>query len=51
MSYYQDTFGYREGMFPVAEDIAARSLALPFFPQMTQSQVARVATTLTDILT
>jgi perosamine synthetase len=50
MSYYQDTFGYREGMFPVAEDIAARSLALPFFPQMTQAQVARVAATLTAIL-
>jgi perosamine synthetase len=51
MSYYQDTFGYREGQFPIAEDIASRSLALPFFPQMTQSQVARVAATLGDILT
>jgi perosamine synthetase len=50
MSYYQDAFGYREGQFPVCEDIAARSLALPFFPQLTQSQVARVAATLTDIL-
>jgi perosamine synthetase len=51
MSYYKDTFGYREGMFPIAEDIASRSLALPFFPQMTQSQVERVASTLTTILT
>jgi perosamine synthetase len=50
MSYYQDEFGYREGQFPVCEDIAARSLALPFFPAMTQAQVARVAATLTDIL-
>jgi perosamine synthetase len=50
MSYYQDAFGYRAGQFPVCEDIAARSLALPFFPQLTQSQVARVAATLTDIL-
>jgi perosamine synthetase len=34
--------GWREGQFPVAEDAAARSLALPFFPAMTESQVARV---------
>ena len=32
MSYYRETFGYREGKFPVCEDVAARSLALPFFP-------------------
>jgi perosamine synthetase len=50
MSYYRETFGYREGQFPVCEDVAARSLALPFFPAMTQSQVARVSATLADIL-
>jgi perosamine synthetase len=50
MSYYRETFGYREGMFPVCEDVAARSLALPFFPDLTQAQVERVSGTLTDIL-
>jgi perosamine synthetase len=34
--------GWREGQFPVAEEASARSLALPFFPSMTESQVARV---------
>jgi perosamine synthetase len=34
--------GYREGQFPVAEAASARSLALPFFPAMTEAQVARV---------
>ena len=34
--------GYREGQFPVAERAAARSLALPFFPTMSESQVERV---------
>jgi dTDP-4-amino-4,6-dideoxygalactose transaminase len=34
--------GYREGQFPIAEAAAASSLALPFFPAMTESQVARV---------
>jgi perosamine synthetase len=46
MSFYRERFGHREGEFPVCEDIAARSLALPFFPQMTEDQVARVASEL-----
>jgi perosamine synthetase len=34
--------GYREGQFPVAEAASADSLALPFFPAMSEAQVARV---------
>ncbi|HXR61580.1 MAG TPA: DegT/DnrJ/EryC1/StrS family aminotransferase, partial [Solirubrobacterales bacterium] len=34
--------GYREGQFPVAEAAAADSLALPFFPAMSEAQVDRV---------
>jgi perosamine synthetase len=34
--------GYSEGQFPVAEAASARSLALPFFPAMTEDQVDRV---------
>jgi perosamine synthetase len=34
--------GYGEGDFPVAEEASRRSLALPFFPEMTGSQVERV---------
>ena len=34
--------GYREGQFPVAEAASADSLALPFFPAMTEAQVERV---------
>jgi len=50
MSYYRETFGHREGEFPVCEDVAARSLALPFFPEMTDGQVERVATALARVL-
>jgi perosamine synthetase len=42
MSFYRERFGHRPGEFPVCEDVAARSLALPFFPAMTEGQVARV---------
>jgi perosamine synthetase len=34
--------GYREGQFPVAEAAAAESLALPFFPGLTETDVDRV---------
>lgn len=51
MTFYRERFGHREGEFPVCEDIAARSLALPFFPGITEDQIARVAATLHSALT
>src|SRR5215218_5943520 len=35
MSFYRERFGHRPGEFPVCEHVAAASLALPFFPQLT----------------
>jgi perosamine synthetase len=50
MSYYREAFGHREGEFPVCEDVAARSIALPFFPGMSEGQVATVAQALDQVL-
>ena len=50
MSFYRERFGHREGEFPVCEDVAARSLALPFFPEMTEGQIERVAAALARVL-
>jgi perosamine synthetase len=50
MSFYRERFGHREGEFPVCEDVAARSLALPFFPEMTASQVEQVSECLRAVL-
>jgi perosamine synthetase len=50
MSYYRERYGHREGEFPVCEDVAARSIALPFFPQMREAQVEQVADVLRDVL-
>jgi perosamine synthetase len=46
MSFYRERFGHREGQFPVCEDVAARSLALPFFPELSEGELARVCAAL-----
>jgi perosamine synthetase len=50
MSFYRERFGHREGEFPVCEDVAARALALPFFPELREGQVERVAAALREAL-
>ena len=49
-AFYRERFGHRPGEFPVAEDVAARSIALPFFPALTQGEVEEVAQTLRAVL-
>jgi perosamine synthetase len=40
--YMREAYGFREGMCPVAEDFASRSLALPFYPQLEPEDQERV---------
>jgi perosamine synthetase len=47
---YRERFGFKEGQFPIAEGVAQRSLALPFFTSMSESQVDRVCTALGETL-
>jgi perosamine synthetase len=50
MSFYRERFGWREGQFPVCEDVSRRSIALPFFGGITESQVQRVVEALTALV-
>jgi perosamine synthetase len=47
---YRERFGYTGGEFPIAERVSERSLALPFFTSMTESQVEQVCTALGEAL-
>ncbi len=42
MPYYRERFGFRGGEFPVAEAAGGRSVALPFYPSMSEAEVDRV---------
>jgi perosamine synthetase len=46
MGFYRERFGHRPGELAECERVAGRSLALPFFPQMSEAQVERVGETL-----
>lgn len=48
--YMVDAFGYREGDFPVTEDLGKRGLALPFSGKMTEAEVELVCKTLAECL-
>jgi dTDP-4-amino-4,6-dideoxygalactose transaminase len=39
LSYYQRTLGYREGMYPVAEEIGRRTISLPLYPRLTDEEI------------
>ena len=47
--YYQRTWGYRPGEFPVAEDYFDRCISLPIYPGMTDDDLHRVIEVLHDI--
>jgi perosamine synthetase len=49
--YMVERFGYREGDFPVTEDLGRRGLALPFSGVMTEEQVEAVCSAIRDELT
>lgn len=48
--FYQDAFGYRPGTLPVTEAISSSTIALPFFPDMTEQQVDQVCAALATVL-
>jgi dTDP-4-amino-4,6-dideoxygalactose transaminase len=48
--YMRETYGFRDGTCPVAEEIASRTLALPFFPQLESEDQERVVEALRGAL-
>jgi perosamine synthetase len=49
-AYMRETYGFREGLCPVSEDLSQRTLALPFFAQLEAQDQERVAEALRSAL-
>jgi perosamine synthetase len=43
---YRERFGFKEGDFPIAERLCARTIALPFHTRLTEREISFVAQTL-----
>lgn len=44
--FIQERLGTTRGQYPVTESVSERTIALPFFPQMTRQQVQQVVESL-----
>lgn len=49
-SFYRDRFGYAPGAFPIAEKISDASIALPFYPTLTQHDISVIVARLAQAL-
>jgi perosamine synthetase len=48
--FYRQAFGYKRGDFPITESVAERTIALPFFTQMSEPQVGYVRDSLHSLI-
>jgi dTDP-4-amino-4,6-dideoxygalactose transaminase len=48
-TYYRETFGYKRGDYPIAEDASDRVLTLPFSPKLTEDDIRDVITAVNKI--
>jgi len=48
--YYRETFGYKEGDFPIAEKVCQTIFQLPIQPFLTEEEIRRVIDTVKSIL-
>jgi len=49
MKYYRKRFGYKEGMFPVSEQIGASTISLPFYPGIPETEMDYLFSTLKEM--
>jgi dTDP-4-amino-4,6-dideoxygalactose transaminase len=50
LKYYRENFRFKEGDFPVAEEIGSRTISLPLYPDLSQDEIAYVVQVLNEEL-
>jgi len=48
--FYKKEFGYKEGSYPVAENISKRTLALPFYNDLSEKEIDFVVNNLKEVI-
>lgn len=48
--FFKEIFGYKEGDFPIAENVSKRTLALPFFGNLSEKDINFVVKSLKEII-
>lgn len=46
LKYYRKTFGFKEGDFPIAEEIGKRTISLPLYPLLKKSEIIHIVNVL-----
>ncbi|MEW6740284.1 MAG: DegT/DnrJ/EryC1/StrS family aminotransferase [Nitrospirota bacterium] len=49
-TYYKNTFGYKDGDFPIAEYIGNRAISIPLYPGLTDKETEYIVNTLKSIV-
>ena len=50
LNYYRKRYGYKRGDFPVSEKFYDRSIAIPFYPSLTDAEVDKVIEDIKDFI-
>lgn len=50
LDYYRKRFGYKRGMFPIAESIGDRTISLPLYPQLTDNEVEYIVDSVKEVI-
>ena len=48
--FYKKNFGYKKGMFPIAEKYYSEAFSLPLYPGLTKSDIKRVIKTVKECI-
>lgn len=50
LRYYRDTYGYKRGMFPIAERIGDSTITLPLYPRLRNEEIEYVINTVKKVV-
>jgi len=50
LNYYRKNFGFKEGDFPIAEEIGNRTVSIPLYPKLTDTESDYVINAVYEVL-